>query len=168
MNGLCNKSVLIIDDDAAMLRALNKVLTGEGAITTNAAWAGEAIERLTNKFERFDLIITDLRMPLIGGRTILGAVAVALPHVPVIIITAFATPEIKAECLRAGAAAFLEKPLDTQQLLATIELAFTPPEPKAARRSRSRGGAKTADASADDNETGVLGHSGGAGHGSDS
>src|SRR5215469_8649671 len=120
------KSILIIDDDAAMLRALNKVLKSEGAAVTSAAWAGEAMEHLTDKWERFDLIITDLRMPILGGQTILGAITVARPDLPVIVITAFGNPELKAECLRAGAAAFLEKPLDTQQLLEAIEQAFSP------------------------------------------
>src|SRR5689334_1738197 len=104
-----------------MLRALSKVLSGEGAVVTSACWAGEAMEHLTKKLEHFDLIITDLKMPILGGQTILGAVSVALPHVPVIVITAFGTSELKDECLGRGAAAFLEKPLDTSQLLAAIE-----------------------------------------------
>jgi len=131
MMSINGKSILVIDDDAAMLRALNKVLSGAGAVVTSSSWAGEAMEHLTNKSERFDLIITDLRMPILGGRTILGAASVALPHVPVIIITAFGSPELKAECLSTGAAAFLEKPLDTPQLLAAIERVFSASEPGA-------------------------------------
>jgi DNA-binding NtrC family response regulator len=133
------RAILVIDDDTAMLRALNKVLSGEGAVVTSSFWAGEALEHLTNSSERFDLIITDLRMPVVGGRTILGAVTVALPQVPVIIITAFGSPELKAECLHTGAAAFLEKPLDTPQLLAAIERVFAPSQPGATRRSRPPG-----------------------------
>ena len=124
---ICGKSFLIIDDDAAMLRALNKVLCNEGGKVASASWAGEAMEHLVEKSERFDVIITDLRMPLLGGQAILGAVATAMPKVPVIIITAFGTPELKAECLRSGAAGFLEKPLDTSQLLAAIDQALTAP-----------------------------------------
>lgn len=144
MKSINGKRILIIDDDAAMLRALNKVLSGEGAIVTSASWAGEAMERLTDKLDRFDLIITDLRMPILGGQTILGAVRVALPHVPVIIMTAFGTPEIQAQCLQRGAAAFLEKPLDTPQLLGVIERVFSLSKPISASRARRRGGAKKA------------------------
>jgi CheY-like chemotaxis protein len=140
MTSINGKSVLIIDDDAAMLRALNKVLSGEGAVVTSSFWAGEAMEHLINKPERFDLIITDLRMPILGGQAILGAVAVAFPQVPLVIITAFASPELEAECLRTGAAAFLEKPLDTPQLLAVIEGVFSSSPPSSPRRTGRQGG----------------------------
>jgi two-component system NtrC family response regulator len=115
------KRILVIDDDDAMLRALRGVLGGEGAVVTAARGGAEALDHLANKCERFDLAITDLRMPIIGGRAILRAVAAAFPPVPVIILTAFGTAELEAQCVGEGAAAFLEKPLDTPRLLAVIE-----------------------------------------------
>lgn len=122
---ITGKSILIVDDDAALLRALTKVLSGEGAVVRNASWAGEVMERLADNEGHFDLIITDLRMPILNGKSILGAVKAALPKVPVIVMTAFGNPELEAECLDKGAAAFLEKPLDTPQLLAAIERVFS-------------------------------------------
>jgi DNA-binding NtrC family response regulator len=77
----------------------------------------------------FDLIVTDLRMPVLKGQSILRAVKYALPEVPVIVMTAFGSPEIETECLDKGAAAFLEKPLDTPQLLAAIGRVLSTPEP---------------------------------------
>jgi DNA-binding NtrC family response regulator len=122
------KSILIVDDDAPMLRALSKVLAAEGAEVASASWAGEVMERLADHHGHFDLIITDLRMPILNGKSVLGAVRAALPQVPVIVMTAYGSPEVKAECLDKGAAAFLEKPLDTPQLLAAIErVLFAPP-----------------------------------------
>lgn len=162
------KSILVIDDDAAMLRALNKVLNSEGAVVTSASWAGEAMEHLTNKLEGFDLIITDLRMPILGGQTILGAVSVALPYVPVIIITAFGSPELKSDCLNKGAAAFLEKPLDTPQLLEAIEHAFAPHKPNSSHEAARRRGVKKAKASRSGTGTDFLCQTGGVVHGSDS
>jgi DNA-binding NtrC family response regulator len=117
------------------------------------------MEHLTSKLERFDLIITDLRMPILGGQTILGAAAVALPDVPVITITAFGTPELKAQCLGQGAAAFLEKPLNTPQLLAAIEQVFAPAKPHLTRRARRR--AAKAIALTTDKQTDFLGCTGG-------
>lgn len=165
---ITRKSILIIDDDAAMLRALNKVLSGEGAVVTSASWAGEAMEHLTDKLQRFDLIITDLRMPILGGQTILGAVTVALPRVPVIIITAFSNPELKAECLRSGAAAFLEKPLDTRQLLEVIEQTFLTRTTQASPPTRRRRGVRKANASNGDEETYFLCQTKGLTHGTGS
>lgn len=120
------KFILIIDDDQAMLRALTKVLAAEGGLVTSAGWAGEAMDHLKDGSEGFDLVITDLRMPILGGEAILSAVKTALPWVPVIVITAFGNPEVKAECLNQGAAAFLEKPLETDQLLQAIHNALAP------------------------------------------
>ena len=136
MTSLNGKFILIIDDDQAMLRALTKVLAGEGGLVTSACWAGEAIDHLTDKFDRYDLVITDLRMPILGGETILRAVKNALPHIPVIVITAFGNPQAKDECFRNGAAAFLEKPLETPELLAAIDNAFASAGAHTAHRPR--------------------------------
>jgi DNA-binding NtrC family response regulator len=124
MKTICNKSILVVDDDARMLRALDKVLTGEGAVVTRAAWAGDAIEILTERRNQFDLVITDLRMPFVSGLTAVFAIKKIFPNLPVIVLTAFGSPDVKAECLRQGAAAFLEKPLDTKQLLHVIDNVF--------------------------------------------
>jgi DNA-binding NtrC family response regulator len=124
MKKLRNKSVLIVDDDPGMLRALNKVLAGEGAEVTSAPWAGDAIEILTARRKRVDLVITDLRMPVLTGMTVVYAIHEVFPELPVIVLTAFGSADVKSECLRQGAVAFLEKPLDTQQLLTAIEEVF--------------------------------------------
>ncbi len=124
MKKLRDKSVLIVDDDPGMLRALDKVLTGEGAVVTRADCAGSAVEVLTGREKTIDLVITDLRMPFVTGITVLYAIHEIFPALPVIVLTAFGSADVKAECLRQGAAAFLEKPLDTPQLLTAVEGVF--------------------------------------------
>jgi DNA-binding NtrC family response regulator len=124
MKRLGGKSILIIDDNAGMLRALDKVLTGEGASVISSAWAADAIEILTARQEWIDLVITDLRMPLLTGMTVVYAVHEVFPELPVIVLTAFGSPDVKDECLRQGAMAVLEKPLNTSQLLNVIEDVF--------------------------------------------
>ena len=121
MARLQDKSILVVDDDASMLRSLNKVLRNEGAAVTCADWAGEAIEVLTRRRSRTDLVITDLRMPFLTGTTLLYAIHEIFPLLPVIVLTAFGSPEVKAVCREQGAAAFLEKPLDTAHLLEVIQ-----------------------------------------------
>ena len=140
MKNIRNKSVLIVDDDARMLRALDKVLTSEGAVITCANWVGDAIEILTEQKKQIDLVITDLRMPFVTGITGVFAIHKLLPELPVIVLTAFGSPDVKAECLRQGATAFLEKPLDTPQLLDVIERVFASPEtrPKPTKPDRDR------------------------------
>jgi DNA-binding NtrC family response regulator len=119
------KSVLVIDDDAAMLRAVSKVLSREGYSVMGAANPDAAIDQLSKRRQAVDLVITDLRMPPFSGIGALDVVQMALPHVPVIVITAFGSPETKTEALRRGACAFLEKPLDTAQLVDAIEHALS-------------------------------------------
>jgi len=156
MKSIHGKSILVIDDDAAMLRALGKVLSSEGAVVATASWVGELMERLAEKQGSVDLIITDIRMPVMDGRSILGAVKAALPEVPVIVITAFATPEARTECEAAGAADFLEKPLDTPQLLAAIERALSRGAPHPGRPGRRLWGLRKAKALTQANETDLF------------
>ena len=129
MKNIRDKSVLIIDDDARMLRALDKVLTGEGCSVTCANWAGDAFDILTERIKRIDLVITDLRMPFVSGMTAVHTIHKVLPELPIIVLTAFGSPDVKAECLRQGATAFLEKPLDTRQLLEVIDRIFNSQKP---------------------------------------
>jgi DNA-binding NtrC family response regulator len=121
VNNLRNKSILVVDDDARWLRAVDKVLTAEGAVVFRAQWAGDVLDILTARKLEFDLLITDLRMPFVTGLTVVYSVRKMFPALPIIVLTAFGSPDVKAECLRQGAAAFLEKPLDSKALLEVIE-----------------------------------------------
>ena len=110
--------------DVRWLRAIDKVLTGEGAVVTRAEWAGEVLDLLTQRKIPVDLLITDLRMPFVTGLTVVYSVRKIFPTLPVIVLTAFGGPDVKAECLRLGAAAFLEKPVNTSKILDVIEWVF--------------------------------------------
>lgn len=125
MKTLADKSVLLIDDDTRMLRALERVLADEGADVTATGWAGDAVEVLVDRRQTFDLVITDLRMPFVTGLTVVYAVHTLYPALPVIVLTAFGRAEVKAECLRQGAVALLEKPLNTAELLAAVQRALS-------------------------------------------
>lgn len=124
---ICNKCILVIDDDVRMLRALEKVLTSEGAVVKRAEWGGDAVDIMTKMREQIDLVITDLRMPLFSGMTVLYAIHQIFPKLPVIVLTAFGSPEVREESLRQGAVAFLEKPLNSQRLLDVVNRALMSP-----------------------------------------
>src|SRR5438128_12538321 len=81
------------------------------------------VKKLADSEKRFDVVITDLRMPMFSGRGVL-ALASALPELPVIIITAFGGPDVEAQALRLGAFAFLEKPVAAAQLIEVVKGAF--------------------------------------------
>lgn len=129
MAGILNKNILIVDDDERMLRALFKTLSSEGAVVTSSQWGGDAIEILARRELPMDLVITDLQMPLVTGAALVHYIHLIFPDLPIIVLTAFGSPEARAECLRQGAAAFLEKNLSSAQLLAEIEQVFKSRKP---------------------------------------
>jgi DNA-binding NtrC family response regulator len=123
MDELQNKSVLVVDDDPGMLRAMSKVLAGEGMQVTGVSDPVAVVKKLADSEKRFDVVITDLRMPVFSGRGVL-ALASALPELPVIILTAFGEPDVEAQALRLGAFAFLEKPVAAAQLIEVVKRAL--------------------------------------------
>ncbi|PWT80496.1 MAG: hypothetical protein C5B58_11545 [Acidobacteria bacterium] len=123
MEHLRNKSVLVVDDDPGMLRAMTKVLTNEGMRVTGLSDPTAVVTTLVESESRFDLLITDLRMPRFSGRGVL-ALASALPQLPVIIITAFGGRDVEAEALQLGAFAFLEKPIAATELVDVVKRAL--------------------------------------------
>lgn len=68
MKNLRNKSVLVVDDDTGMLRAMTKVLANEGMQVTGVSDPTAVATKLAQSGTRFDLVITDLRMPAFSGR----------------------------------------------------------------------------------------------------
>jgi DNA-binding NtrC family response regulator len=132
MENLKNKSVLVVDDDPGMLRAMMKVLAKEGMQVTGLSDPTAVAKTLAESEPRVDLVITDLRMPMFSGRGVL-ALAGSLPKLPVIIITAFGGPEVEAQALQLGAFAFLEKPVAAAELVDVVKRAIN--VSAAARRS---------------------------------
>jgi len=123
MDELQDKSVLVVDDDPGMLRAMIKVLANEGMRVTGVSDPAAVVKELADSGKRFDLVITDLRMPMFSGRGVL-ALASALPELPVIIITAFGGPDVEAQALSLGAFAVLEKPIAAAQLIEVVKRAL--------------------------------------------
>ena len=123
MENLRNKSVLVVDDDPGMLRAMMKVLVKEGMQVTGLSDPTAVVKTLAESEPQFDVLITDLRMPTFSGRGVL-ALASALPKLPVIIITAFGGPQVEAQALQLGAFAFLEKPVGAAELVDVVKRAI--------------------------------------------
>lgn len=126
MGELQDKSVLVVDDDPGMLRAIARVLGRQDMQVTCVTDPVAVVKELANSERRFDLIITDLRMPMFSGRGVL-ALAGALPNLPVIIITAFGGPDVEAQAFRCGAFAFLEKPVAADELIEMVKRALASP-----------------------------------------
>lgn len=124
VSGLEGKRILVVDDDKALLRAVSAVLRHAGAQVQSASGVVEGIALLAAKQAAFDAVLTDLRMPVASGKSILSLMKTTYPEVPVLVMSAFWTKELRDECVRLGADIFLDKPLTAPELLVSVASAF--------------------------------------------
>ncbi|HEU5059938.1 MAG TPA: sigma-54 dependent transcriptional regulator [Kofleriaceae bacterium] len=105
--------ILVADDEPNLRRVLTAILRREGYEVVQAADGAEAIDLLA---EPVDVVITDLKMPRIDGMEVLRHASQQLPHVPVIMITAFGTVDNAVAAVKAGAFDYIEKPFEQEQI----------------------------------------------------
>ena len=105
--------ILVADDEPNLRRVLTAILRREGYEVVQAADGAEAIDLLA---EPVDVVITDLKMPRVDGMDVLRHASAQLPHVPVIMITAFGTVDNAVAAVKAGAFDYIEKPFEQEQI----------------------------------------------------
>jgi len=98
---------------------LERALGDEGYLTVADADAPRALARL-EAGERFDLVLTDLKLPGGSGLDVVRAARSAGPAMPVVVLTGFGSVPVAVEAMKAGAADFLEKPVDLDALFALV------------------------------------------------
>ncbi len=115
------KNILIVDDEKTFLLSLTDGLSSSAADfnVLTASNGVEAIEVLESV--DVDLVVTDLKMPVMDGFELIAYIASKHLDVPLIVITAFGTPEIEERLQRMGALQYLEKPLDFNVLTDKIK-----------------------------------------------
>jgi DNA-binding NtrC family response regulator len=111
--------ILIVDDDHAMRLALAESLESCGYDISAAENGSEALN-LFNK-RKFDLVVTDMKMPEMSGIEVLQGVKKMSPDVPVILITAYGTVNTAVEAMKEGAAEFIMKPFSLDDLEALVK-----------------------------------------------
>jgi len=115
-------TILVVDDEASIVDALTKVLEKEELAVVAAKNGHEALEILRHR--RIDVMITDLRMPGMGGDDLLKAAKAIVPDVEVIVMTAYGTVETAVEAMKRGAYDFIPKPLKRATVLAAVRKAL--------------------------------------------
>jgi DNA-binding NtrC family response regulator len=122
MSGDRSASILIVEDDAAMRDLLTEELADAGFAVQAAAGAAAGLELARG--DRFDLIITDLRMPEMDGFDLIRGV-MALPDPPhVVMITAFGSIETAIRAVKLGAYDYITKPFEIEELLLVTDKAL--------------------------------------------
>ena len=111
-------SVLVVDDDPDVGKVIEALLVQAGI---SCRWVPDADSALAMLRERpMDLVITDLRMPGRSGLELLEAIVERWPEIPVVLLTAHATLDVAVEASIKGAADFLRKPFDREEVLFTV------------------------------------------------
>ncbi len=127
-----NKTILVVDDEPQLRRAMRATLTDLGYSVIDSRNGEEALEKL--RHESPDLILLDLNRPGIGGLETCRAVREA-SDTPIIILSVRNTERDKVDALDAGADDYVTKPFGIQELLARIRAACAgcPPAVKRTR-----------------------------------
>jgi DNA-binding NtrC family response regulator len=105
-----------------MRRTLQIVIERMGLESAAASGASEAREQLSGA--RFDLVLTDLKMPGTSGIDILEEIRAEHPTLPVILITAYGTIQTAIEAMRKGASDYVLKPFDNESLELVVSRAL--------------------------------------------
>lgn len=111
--------ILVVDDEVKMCFTLTKLFEMSDYPVAVAHDGVEALEKIDSF--RPHCILLDIRMPKMNGLEVLKIVKEQHPEIVILMSTAVATEESRKECLEAGAAEYLIKPIDFKMLLATIK-----------------------------------------------
>ena len=122
------KFILIVDDEEDLTWSISRTLQRNGHIfDVRCVSSGEAALRLLER-QRFDLIISDIRMPGMSGIELLEMVNRKWPETRVVVMTAYGTEILEHEALRLGAPFYIEKPFELRLLRKLVYEALELPE----------------------------------------
>jgi DNA-binding NtrC family response regulator len=113
---------LVIDDEQIVLDSVKKILAQEGFDVDMSSSGRKGLDMALNDI--YDIVLTDIRMPEIGGMRILRDVKRARPSVPVVIITGYATVQSAVQAMKLGATDYVEKPFTPEELVQAVKTAI--------------------------------------------
>lgn len=111
--------ILVVDDQELMRDSLAATLAREGHEVVAAGDGAAALQRLTAA--KFDLLISDLKMPKLTGTELLAEAKKVRPEMPVVLMTAFATVQTAVEAMKLGAYDYIQKPFDGEEIKLLVD-----------------------------------------------
>ncbi len=114
--------ILVIEDDPSVASALHDLLKAEGFIVDMTMDPVDGLEKA--QAGSYDVAVTDLQMPGLGGLEIIEQLQRAKPHLPVILITAFHTTAVAIRAIKLGAYDYVLKPIDPPEFLRILKRAL--------------------------------------------
>jgi DNA-binding NtrC family response regulator len=116
--------ILIVDDEALIRWSVAETLSEEGYEVDEACDGASALRALSPNGRAFDVVLLDLRLPDCDDLHVLSGIRRASPQTPVILMTAYGSPELIREAEGLGAFAIVDKPFEMQGLPALVERAL--------------------------------------------
>jgi DNA-binding NtrC family response regulator len=116
------KKALVIDDEQIVLDSVSQLLTDENYEVDVSLSGREGLDWAIER--KYDVVLTDIRMPDIGGMKVLRDVKRVHPSLPVIIITGYASVRSAVQAMQLGAAQYIEKPFEPEELLEAVARAL--------------------------------------------
>jgi CheY-like chemotaxis protein len=113
------KRISVVEDDASMRRALGRLLTAAGYDCAEFESA-EALLRM-EQFLGMDGLVCDIHLPCMDGLHLVDRLRLRTPGLPVVFVTGFDRPELRADAARRGRCAYLPKPFEGEELLSKLE-----------------------------------------------
>jgi DNA-binding NtrC family response regulator len=114
--------VLVIDDEKVVLDSVNKILADEGYDVETNLSGREGLKEALNS--DYDIVLTDIMMPDIGGMKVLRDIKRKKPSLPVVMITGYASVKSSVQAMKLGAADYVEKPFTPDQLIKAVDTAL--------------------------------------------
>lgn len=111
-------TIVVADDEVKIGQLLQRMLEGRGHTVRTATNTDDAWMLITQQPP--DLLITDLKLPPADGVALMRQVHATYPHIPVLMITGYDDSDTEAKARAAGAKGFCGKPLDLNEICATI------------------------------------------------
>ena len=110
--------ILVVDDEQVIREILADFLSMEGFVVRTAGDGGAALVELSR--DHYDLVLSDLKMPTMGGLELLAAIQKHTPHVVTVIMTGFGTVETAIDAMKRGAYDYILKPFKVEEVVHTI------------------------------------------------
>ncbi len=114
--------VLVIDDEQIVLKSCTRILSGERYDVQTVQTGAEGLRRLAD--EKFDVVLTDLKMPDMSGMEVLEKVLESYPDMIVIMITGYSTVQTAVEAMKMGAYDYVPKPFTPEELVEAVDKAL--------------------------------------------
>ena len=127
--------IFVVDDEPAVCRSVSQTLQRSGYTVSCFTDADHCLRQLQT--QSCDLLITDVKMPGIDGIELVRRVKCIVPWLPILVITGYGDIPTAVRAVKAGAAEFIEKPLQKQSLLEAVQSVLKLQDPKNLLKGKS-------------------------------